>query len=94
MFVYFSINLSIHLSTSIYVCVYIHTCIYHNCNVIACQGNQIQIQNVIEFLKIENHININRQELELLADALLKYETLDADDIKCIIETKRPMPPR
>ena len=31
-------------------------------------------------------IKAHRRELDLLADALLKYETLDADDIKAIIE--------
>jgi len=46
------------------------------------------------YARASNILKTHRQELELLADALLKYETLDADDIKCIIETKRPMPPR
>ena len=33
-----------------------------------------------------------RKELDLLAEALLQYETLDADDIKSIVENKRPPP--
>ena len=33
-----------------------------------------------------NIIKAHRRELDLLADALLKYETLDADDVKAIIE--------
>jgi len=36
----------------------------------------------------------HRRELELLAEALLQYETLDSEDIKCIIDNKRPPPPR
>ena len=33
-----------------------------------------------------NIIKAHRRELDLLADALLKYETLDAEDVKAIIE--------
>jgi len=33
-----------------------------------------------------NVLKAHRRELDLLADALLKYETLDADDVKAIIE--------
>jgi len=33
-----------------------------------------------------NVLRAHRKELDLLADALLKYETLDADDVKAIIE--------
>ena len=33
-----------------------------------------------------NILKAHRRELDLLADALLKYETLDADDVKAIIE--------
>merc|ERR1712150_14016 len=32
----------------------------------------------------------HKKELVLLAEALLKYETLDAEDVKCIVEQKRP----
>merc|ERR1711936_843875 len=32
----------------------------------------------------------HKKELILLAEALLKYETLDAEDVKCIVEQKRP----
>jgi len=34
----------------------------------------------------------HRKELVLLAEALLKYETLDAEDVRCIVEHKRPPP--
>ena len=40
-------------------------------------------------LKTQNSTNIiktHRKELDLLADALLKYETLDSEDVKCIIK--------
>lgn len=37
---------------------------------------------------LKNH----RRELDLLAEALLHYETLDSDDIRTIIENKRPPP--
>merc|ERR1712141_540454 len=33
-----------------------------------------------------NILKAHRRELDLLADALLKYETLDSDDVKAIIE--------
>jgi ATP-dependent metalloprotease len=33
-----------------------------------------------------NILKTHRKELDLLADALLKYETLDADDVKAILE--------
>ena len=32
----------------------------------------------------------HKNELKMLAEALLKYETLDVDDIKAIIEHKKP----
>jgi len=35
-------------------------------------------------------LSSHRKELGLLAEALLKYETLDAEDVKCIVENKRP----
>lgn len=35
-------------------------------------------------------LTVHRKELNLLAEALLKYETLDAEDIKTIVEQKRP----
>jgi len=35
-------------------------------------------------------LSAHRKELGLLAEALLKYETLDAEDVKCIVENKRP----
>jgi len=37
-----------------------------------------------------NVLTTHKNELHMLAEALLKYETLDADDIKSIIEQKRP----
>jgi len=36
----------------------------------------------------------HRKELNLLAEALLKYETLDAEDIKAIVEHKKPPTPK
>lgn len=36
----------------------------------------------------------HRKELVLLAEALLKYETLDAEDIKAIVEHKKPPTPK
>eukprot|EP00092_Neocalanus_flemingeri_P032898 GFUD01035780.1.p1 GENE.GFUD01035780.1~~GFUD01035780.1.p1 ORF type:complete len:745 (-),score=192.85 GFUD01035780.1:309-2543(-) len=36
----------------------------------------------------------HRKELNLLAEALLKYETLDVDDIRAIVEHKKPPTPR
>jgi len=36
----------------------------------------------------------HKKELVMLAEALLKYETLDADDVKCIVEQKRPPVPK
>jgi len=39
-----------------------------------------------------NILKVHRRELDLLAEALLHYETLDADDIKTIVEHKRPPP--
>lgn len=37
-----------------------------------------------------NILKSHRQELELLAESLLHYETLDSDDIRSIVENKRP----
>lgn len=39
-------------------------------------------------------IKTHRRELDLLAEALLHYETLDIEDIKAIIENKKPPPAR
>jgi len=36
----------------------------------------------------------HRRELDMLAEALLKFETLDAEDIKTIVEHKKPPPTR
>merc|ERR1719369_616435 len=38
-------------------------------------------------------LHSRKKELVLLAEALLKYETLDAEDVKCIVEQKRPPTP-
>ena len=35
-------------------------------------------------------LSAHRKELGLLAEALLRYETLDAEDVRCIVENKRP----
>jgi len=39
-------------------------------------------------------LHTRKKELVLLAEALLKYETLDAEDVKCIVEQKRPLSPK
>merc|ERR1712045_65551 len=41
-----------------------------------------------------NILVTHKKELHLLAEALLKYETLDAADVKTIIEQKKPPPPK
>eukprot|EP00088_Acartia_fossae_P032830 TRINITY_DN33576_c0_g2_i1.p1 TRINITY_DN33576_c0_g2~~TRINITY_DN33576_c0_g2_i1.p1 ORF type:complete len:162 (-),score=48.73 TRINITY_DN33576_c0_g2_i1:97-582(-) len=46
------------------------------------------------YKRATNILKTHRRELDLLAEALLHYETLDADDIKIIIENKRPPPNR
>ena len=38
------------------------------------------------YKRATNILKAHRRELDLLSDALLKYETLDADDVKAIIE--------
>ena len=38
------------------------------------------------YKRATNILKAHRKELDLLSDALLKYETLDADDVKAIIE--------
>jgi cell division protease FtsH len=40
------------------------------------------------FGKAKKIINANKDKLESIAKALLKYETLDADDVKVILEGK------
>merc|ERR1711997_391454 len=40
-----------------------------------------------------NILVTHKKELHLLAEALLKYETLDAADVKTIIEQMKPPPP-
>ncbi|MCP4186855.1 MAG: ATP-dependent zinc metalloprotease FtsH [Gammaproteobacteria bacterium] len=39
-------------------------------------------------------LNVNEDKLHLMADALMKYETIDADQIDIIMEGKEPGPPR
>merc|ERR1719266_809704 len=41
-----------------------------------------------------NILVTHKKELHLLSEALLKYETLDADDVKTIIEQRRPPTPK
>lgn len=36
----------------------------------------------------------HKNELQLLADALVRYETLDADEVKLVIEGKDPRDPK
>ncbi|XP_023340672.1 ATP-dependent zinc metalloprotease YME1 homolog [Eurytemora carolleeae] len=39
-------------------------------------------------------LKTHRKELDMLAEALIHYETLDSDDVKTILENKRPPPAR
>jgi len=41
-----------------------------------------------------NILVTHKKELHLLSEALLKYETLDAEDVRTIIEQRRPPTPR
>ena len=57
---------------------------------------QVSIDSYFSFCRFLNEsykramviLRAHRTELDLLADALLNYETLDADDIRAIIEGK------
>jgi len=42
------------------------------------------------YKRATNLLTKHKKELVLLAEALLKYETLDAEDVRCIVEQKRP----
>jgi len=44
------------------------------------------------YKRATNVLSAHMKELHLLAEALLKYETLDVDDIRAIIEYKKPPP--
>jgi ATP-dependent metalloprotease len=52
----------------------------------------IEINKIMNesYKRAQTILKTHRQELNLLAEALLRYETLDFDDIKTIIENKRP----
>jgi len=60
------------------------------------QGTKEMVDSEIKLLMDDSYkraVNIlttHRKELNLLAEALLKYETLDAEDIKAIVEQKKP----
>jgi len=60
------------------------------------QGTKEMVDSEIKLLMDDSYkraVNIlttHRKELNLLAEALLKYETLDAEDIKAIVEHKKP----
>merc|ERR1711997_977992 len=41
-----------------------------------------------------NILVTHKKELHLLSEALMKYETLDAEDVKTIIEQRRPPTPK
>lgn len=45
-----------------------------------------KVRELLFFRRAIGILKNHRSELDLLADALLRYETLDADDIKSIIE--------
>merc|ERR1711974_301839 len=42
------------------------------------------------YKRATNLLTKHKKELILLAEALLKYETLDAEDVRCIVEQKPP----
>merc|ERR1712150_283604 len=54
-----------------------------------------EINNLLDesYKRAMNILVAHKKELHLLAEALLKYETLDAVDVKTIIEQRRPPPP-
>jgi len=60
------------------------------------QGTKEMMDSEIKLLMDDSYkravhiLTIHRKELNLLAEALLKYETLDAEDIKAIVEHKKP----
>tara|TARA_B100001750_G_C15353916_1_gene518657 strand:- start:192 stop:953 length:762 start_codon:yes stop_codon:yes gene_type:complete len=55
-----------------------------------------EIRRVIDscYSRATQILNDNREKLEEMAKALMKYETIDADQIKEIMEGKTPRPPK
>lgn len=55
-----------------------------------------EIRRVIDscYSRATQILNDNREKLEEMAKALMKYETIDADQIKDIMEGKTPRPPK
>merc|ERR1712037_149222 len=45
------------------------------------------------YIRASNLLTKHKKELVLLAEALLKYETLDAEDVKCIVGRSAHPPP-
>jgi ATP-dependent metalloprotease len=60
------------------------------------QGTKELVDSEIKLMMDDSYkraltiLTTHRRELNLLAEALLKYETLDAEDIKAIVEHKKP----
>merc|ERR1712192_238058 len=60
------------------------------------QGTKEMLDSEIKLLMDDSYkraisiLTTHRKELNLLAEALLKYETLDVEDIKAIVEQKKP----
>jgi len=52
--------------------------------------SEIKLMMDDSYKRAVNILTTHRKELNLLAEALLKYETLDAEDIKAIVEHKKP----
>jgi cell division protease FtsH len=55
-----------------------------------------EIRNLIDstYSEAEQLLKENRDKLDIMADALLKYETIDSDQIDVIMEGKVPGPPK
>jgi len=54
-----------------------------------------EIRRIIDtnYAKAEKILKTNRNKLDIMADALLKYETIDSDQIAAIMDGKIPPPP-
>lgn len=59
-------------------------------NVFICIFCYFYILNLFQdsYDRAKNILNVHHKEHKLLAEALLKYETLDADDIKALLNKK------
>jgi len=63
---------------------------YNSSNTKEMVDGEIKLNLEDSYKRAMNILTTHKNELHMLAEALLKYETLDADDIKSIIEHKRP----